>query len=137
MTMYEVRSVLYRTHRIPDHRDGRRWKILTGDAPLEHIPSEHYVELVVRGDTRPTPPDDLNIPDGLWPLVERCWLNNASGRPTAGQVCDDLKSILAACNASGRPTAGQVCDDLKSILDTRNAVDVPTPRSPRSTNPPP
>ncbi|KAJ7636250.1 kinase-like domain-containing protein [Roridomyces roridus] len=75
------------------------YELYTDEIPLMAVPYGDFIEMVYRLDVRPERPDDEDCPrltDGVWDLAERCWAKTARGRPTARQIHDTIKILLAA-----------------------------------------
>jgi len=87
MVVYEV-SQLHSLHRSLIYPS----KVLTGLLPFHRLRAFAPVTAVLRGK-RPEKPDDakpLGFSDTLWGLVQLCWREPISDRPTALQLLDCL-----------------------------------------------
>ena len=87
MVVYEV-SQLRSPHWSLTHPS----KVLTGRPPFHHLRAFAPVTAVLRGE-RPEKPVDaksLGFSDTLWGLVQLCWMESISDRPTAKQLLDFL-----------------------------------------------
>ena len=91
---YALRMVVYEVGRLYSSR----WslidqsQVLTGLQPFYHLRSFSSAFAVVRGE-RPEKPRDaesLGFSNGLWELVQRCWSESNSDRPTARELHDYL-----------------------------------------------
>jgi hypothetical protein len=64
---------------------------------LGHVSPAELRELVVHQHLRPERPEHHEAPqlmDEIWKLMEDCWVDNPSRRPTADAICDCIHSIL-------------------------------------------
>lgn len=70
-------------------------QVLTGLRPFHHLSIWGIVLAMVTGE-RPRKPHDaksLGLSDLLWELVESCWSQESSDRPTAQQLFDHLSDV--------------------------------------------
>jgi len=67
-------------------------QVLTGLRPFHHISSLVAAVAVLRGERpeRPVNAESLGFSDTLWELVQSCWSETGSTRPTARQLLDYL-----------------------------------------------
>ncbi|KAJ7025722.1 kinase-like domain-containing protein [Mycena alexandri] len=74
------------------------FELYTDETPLVNIAHTDFIELVFRSGVRPDRPDSDEVPkltDSLWTLAEKCWLQAAKARPTAGQIHELLVDIIS------------------------------------------
>ena len=70
-------------------------QVLTGHPPFHNMPAFPAAIAVVIDRKRPEKPPNaksLGFSDALWELVQLCWSESSSTRPTAGQLFDDLST---------------------------------------------
>ena len=93
MVIYEV-SGLYSSRLSLIHPS----KILTGLKPFHHMRAFSPVVAVLRGQRpeRPLDAESLGFSDTLWGLVQLCWSESSSDRPSAVQLLDHLSTISPA-----------------------------------------
>ena len=67
-------------------------KVLTGLRPFHHLCSYSPVPAVLRGERpeKPLDAESLGFSHTLWGLVQLCWSESSSTRPTARQMLDSL-----------------------------------------------
>ena len=70
-------------------------QVLTGLRPFYHLHAYSPVFAVVRGERpeKPLDAESLGFSDGLWELVQLCWSELSSARPTAQRLFDHLSEI--------------------------------------------
>jgi len=89
MTVYEVRNFRSsRSHRLTHPQ------VLSGLSPFHHLRSQPAVACAILGGERPREPlnaSSLGFTDTLWELLQLCWSESASARPTARQLLDHLR----------------------------------------------
>jgi len=74
-------------------------EILTGERPFPTIGSSKEVKQKVLNGDRPDLPD--HCPKRLKYLIERCWDEDPSKRPTFAEICKELKQISNQLRATG------------------------------------
>ena len=93
---YALGMVIYEVSKL--HSRGRYFiypsQVLTGLRPFHHL---HYYAPIhaVLGGERPEKPceaESLGFSSELWELVQSCWSESGSARPTAQQLLDHLSS---------------------------------------------
>ena len=70
-------------------------QVLTGLRPFHHILARTPVPAVMRGE-RPKKPlgaESLGLSNALWELLQQCWNESASSRPTAQRLFGHLSSV--------------------------------------------
>ena len=87
MVIYEV-SGLHWTRQSIIHLS----QVLTGLRPFHHLPGYTPVPAVLRGERpeKPREAESLGFSHTLWGLVQSCWSESSSARPTAQQLFDYL-----------------------------------------------
>ncbi|KAJ7705640.1 hypothetical protein B0H16DRAFT_1439476 [Mycena metata] len=78
------------------------FELYTDELPLANIDHTDFIELVFRLGVRPTRPDTDDVPkltDSLWTLAEKCWLQDAKSRPTAGQIHALITDVIRETSA--------------------------------------
>ena len=68
-------------------------QVLCGNAPYSGLPENVAVDAILNG-VRPRKPHsarNLGFTDGLWKIMERCWIADRDARP-------DVKAILSQLN---------------------------------------
>lgn len=71
-----------------------RHQVLCGKIPYWENRNQMMLMASILDGERPRKPEDaesLGFTDGLWSIVEECWLTDASARP-------DLKAVLSRLN---------------------------------------
>jgi hypothetical protein len=67
----------------------------TGKTPFYESPDYRVLVLVLGGHRPPFPPSDICIagnPDrDIWNLIEKCWQDESSKRPTACDIIEELE----------------------------------------------
>jgi hypothetical protein len=86
------------------------YEMFSGNFPFYEIHQDHSVVVDVMEGKRPARPlHDListrGLSDELWNLIERCWAQNPSKRPTATEVVRQLRSL------PNRPTDSRPFDE--------------------------
>ncbi|KAG0587716.1 hypothetical protein KC19_2G186400 [Ceratodon purpureus] len=66
------------------------FEILTGHVPFSDVPPRIVRELVVSGGRPPLP---SQCPPLLKSLIERCWNQDPSKRPSFGEICAELRHL--------------------------------------------
>jgi hypothetical protein len=72
-----------------------RMQIHTGQHPFRNVPGGLSVYGLIEQGIRPERPDaSSRIPmqDNIWHLVQKCWKQEASERPSFGDVVADLQT---------------------------------------------
>ncbi|KAF9645203.1 kinase-like protein [Thelephora ganbajun] len=93
------------------------YEVLTGLPPFYHMRAYSPVAAVLRGE-RPEKPLDaelLGFSDTLWELVQSCWSESSSTRPTAQQPLDYLSPVVPTWVP---PPVYPIVVDDSSIIDT-------------------
>ena len=87
MVIYEVRRLRLSQRTLIDPP-----QVLTGLRPFHHLRSYSPVTAVLGGERPEEPPEaeSLGFSDTLWELVQSCWSESSSTRPTAQQLFDCL-----------------------------------------------
>ena len=69
-------------------------QVLTGLQPFHHMFAYTVVSAVLRGERpeKPLDAESLGFSDALWELIELCWSESISVRPTAQMLLDFLSS---------------------------------------------
>ncbi|KAL0577764.1 hypothetical protein V5O48_004222 [Marasmius crinis-equi] len=83
-------------------------EMMTGQDPFSELPTDPAVAVAIaRGKrpARPLHPKEGWCPDNVWDLVEICWAQDPSQRPSAGEVNAYLEGLLAI---STKPDPGSV-----------------------------
>ena len=72
-------------------------QVLAGLPPFHHVMACTPVLAVMRGDRprKPLDAESLGFSDQLWKLVQLCWSESSSIRPTASQLFDYFSSASA------------------------------------------
>ena len=67
-------------------------KVLTGLRPFHHLHAYTPVPAILRGERpeKPREAESLGFSHALWGLVQSCWSESSSTRPTAQQLFDHL-----------------------------------------------
>jgi hypothetical protein len=89
------------------------------------VPHGDFIELVFRLGVRPDRPDEdecLRMNDEIWGLAERYWAKDTKVRPTARQLHDSIKELMAGYTPEphvedARPSAAELPSPEK---DARN-----------------
>jgi len=90
MTIYEVSGSLFSCNPLVF----THLQVLTGLVPFDHLWSSPAVACAILRGERPGKPLDassLGLTDELWGLLQSCWSESASARPTAQQLFDYLR----------------------------------------------
>lgn len=69
-------------------------QVLCGTVPFGNLARSFAVVAVIMKGTRPKKPEDaasLGFTDGLWEIVERCWLIDKRARPTLQAILSCLE----------------------------------------------
>ena len=68
-------------------------QVLCGNAPYSGLPENVAVNAILNGvrPRKPHPAINLGFTDGLWRIMERCWMVDRDARP-------DVKAILSQLN---------------------------------------
>jgi len=85
-------------------------QVLSGLVPYHHLRSP-VVFAILRGERpgQPPNPSSLGLTDTLWGLLQLCWSETTSARPTALQLLDYLRpASLTWVPPEFYPTAGGV-----------------------------
>ena len=72
------------------------FQVLTGRRPFHHIVACTPVPAVLRGERprKPLDAESLGFSEALWELIQLCWSQSSSTRPTAQQLLDHLSSAF-------------------------------------------
>ena len=121
------------------------YEILTGRNPFyDQTYGQHQFTVSVLGGKRPTKPEDMKtigFGSGTWELVEECWKEESTERPTTERVIAHLARVAESSTIVG-PTPkmpyNSSDDSLKldsssTDLFTFSNHDEPSPRCERST----
>ena len=81
-----------------EHWDSMRWslsytpQVLTGLRPFYHVHACTPIPAILRGERpeKPSQAESLGFSDTLWGLVQLCWSEMSSTRPTAQELLDHL-----------------------------------------------
>lgn len=77
------------------------YEILTGKQPYSEVYSLNEVKKMISAGERPTLPQQRHCPDMLKRLIESCWHQDPSQRPSFPDICKELRhlkcSLLLAC----------------------------------------
>jgi len=67
-------------------------QVLSGLVPFHHLRSPVVACAILRGERPGKPPNavSLGFTEALWELLQSCWDESATGRPTARQLLDYL-----------------------------------------------
>ena len=70
-------------------------EVLTGKAPFQRCGNLAVMRMIVDGEhpSRPKGPEAAWFTDGLWGMLEQCWLHKPKQRPTIESVLD-RKSVV-------------------------------------------
>lgn len=71
-------------------------QLYTGKRPFDGVLKAAVLSWVIQGyrPSRPTQ-DDCAMSDGLWDIIQRCWEQAPSGRPTAAAVLELMRPLVA------------------------------------------
>ena len=113
-------------------------EVYTGETPWHEINRRKIPSLVLSGarPKRPTFHDGPKMSDPIWEIVERCWAQDPSKRPTADQVLTRFEQVVHPLGQSqllrskylitreiGPPTLSQMkAKETKDLLDVVNLV---------------
>lgn len=92
------------------------WEMLTGKVPWAGVSlPDVYVRVCVRSD-RPYPGlEDLKVSRSLRRLVERCWAQNPTRRPSATSIVDKLEKIMARMPAHERVGTTEAAEAISVV----------------------
>ena len=94
-----------------------RCQVLTGLRPFHHL--GHYaVVITVQKGERPRKPDNaasLGLSDTLWRLIEMCWSEPPSTRPTAQELLHHIRNVS---HVWVPPPEYPISDDLEGGVGT-------------------
>ena len=70
-------------------------QVLTGLRPFHHVHACTPIPAILRGERPEKPPhaESLGFSDALWGLVQLCWSEMSSIRPTAQELLDHLSVV--------------------------------------------
>lgn len=91
------------------------WEMLTGQIPWAGVSlPDVYVRVCVRSD-RPGPAlDDAKVSKSVRRLVERCWAQNPTRRPSAKSIAAKLEKIAMKIGVAADPTAAVTAKSKKA-----------------------
>jgi len=71
------------------------YEVLTGRRPFHHLHAFSPIIAVLRGErpAKPLDAESLGFSDKLWELVQLCWSESSSDRPTAQRLLEYLSGI--------------------------------------------
>ncbi|KAI3621241.1 hypothetical protein WG66_014376 [Moniliophthora roreri] len=101
------------------------FEIVTGSAPFSEKKLDIQIMMDVLKGARPKRPDTATCPDWLWDLVEMCWAEDVSTRPTAREVARRLsggglregsKLVPAQRRSSYSASSGRIGERLSRRL---------------------
>ena len=75
-------------------------QVLCGTVPFGDMDRSVTIVVEIMKGTRPAKPEDagnLGFTNGLWEIVERCWLADRNGRPTLRAVLSSLGEASSSC----------------------------------------
>ena len=78
-------------------------QVLTGRLPFSEMTEAAATYSMLSG-ARPPRPDDRDIPDRVWDMIERCWDAVPSNRLLAGEAVSILETELG-CSPGSHPPA--------------------------------
>lgn len=70
--------------------------MFSGMFPFIHIQQDFRVMWAVQSGERPARPSNLlsrGLTDKVWHIIEACWVQETSQRPTASQIAEQLRSL--------------------------------------------
>ena len=72
-------------------------EVLTGEAPFSGCRDPVVMRKILKGEhpDRPVGPEAVWFTNGLWGMLERCWLDKPEQRPAVGDVLECLEQGLA------------------------------------------
>ncbi|KAK7434634.1 hypothetical protein VKT23_020100 [Stygiomarasmius scandens] len=121
------------------------YEVASGAIPFSHVKRAPVIMLYVINGQRPQrPTNNGSISDGLWNLIESCWTQSPSSRPSASQVGSELQSLVSNTQprigatrdmeneSTDQPSSGLapkiVKDDIKTaITDSASNIYAPAP----------
>lgn len=72
-------------------------EVFTGKKPFPHAKSDALACLwIMKGKRPPRPSSDqgLGFSDGIWDIIQRCWLQNADERPVIDDVVNAWEQAM-------------------------------------------
>jgi len=71
-------------------------QVVSGAIPFSHVKRAPVIMFYVINGQRPQrPTNNGQISDGLWNLIESCWVQDPSSRPSASQAGSELQSLVS------------------------------------------
>jgi hypothetical protein len=72
--------------------------MFSGMLPLQHMQHEHQVIWAIQNGEKPLRPSDKRsqargLTNEVWHIIEACWVQEPSQRPTASRIVDQLQSL--------------------------------------------
>lgn len=89
--IYAFACVCYEVRKFPDtYHDclSDRPQLYSGNIPFHDLKRDGQVIVLVSQGHRPTRPG--HISNGMWSLIQECWEQETSGRPTSREIMDRL-----------------------------------------------
>src|ERR1700683_5617064 len=73
-------------------------QMFSGTFPFIHIRYDYQVMLAVQSGKRPVTPSDRQsqvrgLTYEVWHIIEACWVQQPSQRPTVSRIADQLRSL--------------------------------------------
>lgn len=101
------------------------FEILTQQMPFpKNIDRQHMFQKIINGERPPFPP---NIPSNMKELIEQCWSQHPSERPTFDEIFEKLKSDYSY--SPEEVDADEVEDYIESLKFEEIDYDIPNPKS--------
>jgi serine/threonine protein kinase len=89
-------------------------KLFSGHIPFEDKHHHYVLEVLIRRGERPSRPEQAELVDSIWDIIQRCWHEDHMRRPELEEVAQVM--------AANMPCGNQQC-----------LVSTPLPSEPRST----
>ena len=68
-------------------------QVLSGRVPFSDLKSNYLIAMAVWDGKRPSRPAHPSCTDGLWALIQRCWVQEPLSRPEIHEVSQTLSSV--------------------------------------------
>ena len=92
-------------------------QVLTGKSPFNHTTVHECIHAIIEG-VRPERPKDaevIGLSDALWKLIQACWSEDRTQRPSIRVIVDVVDAAAAKWNIPMSPSGPQDGEDPSPV----------------------